>query len=469
MLIMSPTVYCKKKRSRDASMMIAWLACMTLYSAHVVLHPTYSLDAVNVILVGASLCAVAIALSHMLSHGVRVWSVFIALWFAFLALNGLNLSEMQTGKSVGDLYYLVALPLLFAAVIAPVERREIPFFKNPGGPSLAGFGLIDAMALLVIAVYIFFRFAFVEQTGMRFLTAGFGAESPELIGADGSGSGLVSLLMWLVVLLGSSARSKRVRRLSMVVVGLSCLLFLKRGVVVKIVLYYFLFYLGKKGLAAFSKKGFVVFLVAALVGCSIFAAWGDVRQHARGAGSDYSIGERIEARIDDNVASWVYAYTSLNYDVLKQCYIDQAPTGQFEELLKPVTRILLGGEIYERMDDGGSGRDLNGFNAPTFLGPFVRESGLLSCISVLLLGLMIRIVVAFSFKVGSSGVYYLVMSLASLAFFSNSFTSPYIVYAIIITLGASWLDRYVKISSFGLQESFVKRACNGSKREDRYR
>ena len=450
----------RQEHCRNTAIMLAWFACMTLYSVYVVLHPSYALNVVNVAIVAASLCAVAVALSHMFSHGVRVWSVFLVLWFTFLALNGLNISEMQANKSIGDLYYLVFLPLLFAAALVSAERCDIPFFRKGSSAARIDFGLVDVMALLTIFAYIIFRFESMEQTGVRFLTPGFGAESPELIGADGSGSGLVSLLMWLTILLGSSARNKYVRYLSIAVAGFSCLLFLKRGVVVKVVLFYVLYYLGRKGAAAFSKKGLILFLVAAIVGSAIFALWGDARQHASGAGSDYSIGARIEARIDNDVVTWMYAYTSLNYDVLKQCYIDQVPTGKFEELLKPANRILLGGEMYEQVDDDGPDRDLNGFNAPTFLGPFVRESGFLACISVLLLALAVRAAIVFSFKTNSVGVYFLTMATASLALFSNSFTSPYIVYAIIIALGILWLDRSVELSAVGLRREHIRKVCN---------
>lgn len=450
-----------KEYCRNASMVLVLFICMTLYSAYIVMYPSCELSGINLITAGASLCIVFASLNHVLSHGVRVWSVFLVVWFAFLAFNSLNISEMQIGKSMGDLYYYVFLPLLFAAVLAPAEQCEIPFFSEVRNSARIGFGLLDAIALLVILAYIVLRVDSIEQTGVRFLTPGFGAESPEKIGADGSGSGLVSLLMWLVILLGSNAQSKFVRYLSMAVIGASCLLFLKRGVVVKVVLYFVLFYLGKRGVEAFSKKGFAVFLVAVIVGCGVFALWGDARQHARGASSDYSISAKIESRIDNDVVSWVYAYTSLNYDVLKQCYIDQTPTGEFEELLKPVNRIVLGEKMYEGSEEDGVRRDLNGFNAPTFLGPFVEESGPLACFSILLLGLVVRITIALSLRVGSAGVYYLTMATASLALFSNSFTSPYIVYAIMISLGILWFDRSAQLSTLRLRRIRLGKVHDG--------
>lgn len=429
----------KSKTKAIGRGLVIWLVCMTLYVAYVLFHLDYSLGFVNVMIAGIAFAVFIYAVFDVSKNGLRVYTSFLVTYFIFLFFNNLNLSAMQVEKNLVDIYYFIFLPLVFTLPFASLDKR-VDFRRGGESRRLeSGISFLDLVTIVLIVLYLYIRFTSIEKTGLRFLSPGFDAEVASEIGASGEGTGLSTCLMWTIIMLIPSVRNKYIKLFSMAIILFTCIFLLKRGSMIKVLFFFVCYALVEIGPIRLSRKTFLIFLVIVLVGGYFFALWGDNRQKARGASSDYSVSSVMRSRVDNDTISWIYAYTALNYDVLKQFAIDGEPTGEFKELLKPVNRLIYGNQIYEETDFDFS-QSLNGFNSATFLTPFVKELGPYSMLSIVLLGFIIRLLIYFSATCNARGVYAMLVSNAGLAFFGNSFSTPTVAYAIVAALAVCCVE-----------------------------
>lgn len=435
--------------------LILWLGCMAFFVGFALLHRDYSIGLKNIMIAGVALAISIAGFSDMARNGIRIHSTFLALFFLALFFNNFNLSATQASKSFGDAYFFILLPVAFVLMFIGADRkvRLDPNDMRQGGK--VSFSFVDYAMVFIIVAYVFLRVLSFEDTGLRFFTEGFEAERSSEIGASGEGTGILTSLMWTIIMLLPCLKNKYVKWIAGLVIVLTCVFCLKRGVVIRVLLFFLCYLLILRGSFFFSRKGVLVLVLVALVGGYCFAVWGDARQMARGAASDYSVSSVIESRIDNDFISWTYAYTALNFDVLKQCYIDGEVTGEFTELMKPVKRFVHGAAMYDD-DENANLPSLNGFNASTFLGPFVRELGVFSIVSVLILGLLLRLLIQISSRVKAYGVYIMILSTVALAFFSNGFTSPNIVYAVLFALAICTINALVNVTA---AQNRIPRSC----------
>ena len=145
-----------------------------------------------------------------------------------------------------------------------------------------------------------------------------------------------------------------------------------------------------------------------------------------------AISNLLESRTDNMVINWAYGYTGINFDVLKQEFIEKEKTEEFKALFLPVIRILGGNKAIEEYNKTINTRGLNDFNASTFLSYYIRELGLFYFIDVILTALIVILLDWLCCLVGFKGGRLFLLMMTALTFFGNYYIMPNLFFTMII-------------------------------------
>ena len=244
-------------------------------------------------------------------------------------------------------------------------------------------------------------------------------------------SGVATMLTWLLLMM-IPVVCRKVKISISIIIMISVVLSASRGDLMKVGIYLIIAWMvvyGKQILKY--KKNFLKIMLLVLVILIIFGVWGNYRQKMRGWTST-TIGSLLESRTDNEIINWTFGYTGINFDVLKQIYIEEEKEYEFKALLVPIVRLVGGNtsvvSYYESLETHG----INGFNAGTFLAVFIRELGCLYFIDIILLGSLVGILNQLCIIVNFKGGRIFLITQTALAFFGNYYLNVNMFFSLIV-------------------------------------
>ena len=380
-------------------------------------------NSINMLLVFISTFFGGQAVWDIHEKGVNLSNVYVICFFGALLLNNLNISGLQKEKKIIDLYYFLFGPVIFLNILKLPEHLKIKIFKKA---CLNG----DFICLILTILCILCKWDIFKQTGIRLISNSWLSTQSNVFIIPGR-SGIANMLMWLTVMMFPIAKKKWIKILMAVVPVLCCVLSAKRGDLMRIFIFYGIYWMGSYGKYFLTKRNFTRLIIIIFIMLISFGLIGNFRQKKRGW-TTTTIGTLLESKINNDIVNWTYGYTAINFDVLKQEYIDQDKNIEFKALLVPMMRLFEGNEAVENYYESYSTNGLNGFNAATFLGDFIRELGVFYFIDVVLLGLIVAGLDILCSISGFKGGHILLIMMVALTCFGNYILNVNLFFTLIV-------------------------------------
>lgn len=382
----------------------------------------------NFLILLLSLIIFIFSVDSIKRNGIKSYNLFSAIYFLFLLLNTFNFSDLQLPKSLTDIYYFFTGPILFSLFLYLGEK--INFRK---GKIVKFFPLFN-IEMVVVLVWIIYLFCNIYI----YMTVGFRLLSDDLLRYQDKSeyivpgfSGLVGLTLWTLVIMIPHVKKRLSIPIIFSIILISGVLQFSRGNIFRVFLFLLLYFIITRRKDLFKRKFVIAIMVLIIVGSFLFAAFGDYRQYD--SGNSFNISTLLESNIDVGVIDWIFAYSAINFDVLKLFINNNEPTYYPASILKPIERLITGNNEIELIASEVSKVSLNGFNASTFLSGFIIDFGPLYIIEVMLLGFILGVFISILNKFGYTGIYVFILTLITMTVFGNYFTSPVFLYAIVVS------------------------------------
>lgn len=341
------------------------------------------------------------------SHLIFIFSFYIGLYF-----NTFMLSRFQTEKNYIDVYYFFTGPILFYLVLYFFENKSIKTIKYR--KRLIN---INVLYLIFLSSYILLKLYISSLVGWRissFDNSNF-LQSGSLYTVSGY-SGLAAILQWMLVIFSLNTK-RRYAIIGIIAIIIFSYLHVKRGDILRVALFYFIFYsfrIFKLSKSIRLKSNFnntfkiVVMLVLLLL---VFVYLGNIREELRG---------NTEAVLSNNIGidnapaylSWFYGYIPINYEVVR-FYFNTSPTNYPHALLKTI--ISPDSEVLN------SEHSINGFNASTILTSFIKDYGEFYFLEMILFAFVIGLLIKQAKKQQFLGCYVFISMILGYSFFGNYF------------------------------------------------
>lgn len=402
-----------------------------------------------------SLFLVMIGLNSMTKKGINTYNAFLCTFYIFLAINTFNISSLQTKKSIEDVYYYFVGSLMFVLLLYWGENKVL---KNGKIKSNLAFLSPECVVIILLAFYYFlFGYIFIK-TGIRLFSGNYLSTGTSAFVLPGI-SGLVYLLMWILLMYVPHVSVKLQLLIYVSTVVLSGICMVKRGDIMRITLFFILYYVYRLRNKIFSRKVLTRLVFLAFIFLLGFISLGNIRSMLRNGGegsiSDGSkINSFLESNIDVGNLAWIYSYSAINFDVLK-LYTSQEPEYSLRTIFLPITRIVDGSQgvvDYDTRVTVEQSKGLHGFNAATFMSNFITDLGLFYFIEIFILGIIIGLIIMFSKSNELIGIYVFNLMNVVMAVFGNYFTNPNYVFAMIGAAVALTFTRR-KVECNGLKSS----------------
>jgi len=366
-------------------------------------------------------------------NGLKIANAFLISFYFFLAVNCLGLSYLQRPKTLLDMYYFFFGPVLFYCALSLLENMRINIKKRITlkiQMDWVNWGLLVAFCGLYLFVF--------ATKGIRLFSTTLKSEQARLFVIPGV-SGLIDMLGWTLLMLSLNAKNKHLKWLMIVVPVLFTLLNASRTLTMRMGAFVVCLFLFSRGKKISSIKLISLILVIAILVVVLFGVWGNYRERISGWSNlaDIGISTALESKVDNDILGWLYGYSAINYDVLKQRIIEREFTVPFRHLFVPIIRAIGGSEAvgaYNAEIGKAFGKSLNGFNATTFLASPIMELREFYFIELLLLALIIGVCVMLSRAVGFRGAYVYFTMASIMSVFGDYYIDINGDYAIILGL-----------------------------------
>lgn len=389
---------------------------------------------------------VLFALNDLHLCGVNFTNVFAVSYFGALVLNSLRLSVFQEAKSFMDLYYFFLGPILFICIIRIFEknthRTEFKkIFKHSAIIIKSRY-----LSIMFLIIYIATKSIIFYYTGVRFFDdAWLSSQSDKYVVPVLSG--VNDIAMYLLLMQIPQIKNNKYKALLLVLVFVfSGVLMAKRGNMVRIFIYIFIYmlYSAKRKHIKKIKLSSILLLMLAISG---FAYFGNFRQEIRGDGQvNETIASNLGVDLRSPVLNWMYAYIGLNHDVLKKFYYQYENNYSLKSVFLPFGRLLYGNKWVEEFYNYYSTHGINGFNASTYLTYFIADWGELYFVVLIIFGLIIGLLIKGCMFLNYDGGIILLTSFGSLSFFGNYLINP----AVFLSLLIGMIVRYFQTRMGGL-------------------
>jgi len=383
---------------------------------------------------------VIFSIISILENGVNSYNIFFFIFYIFMMLNTFNVSDLQSMKNLVDMYFYFVGPIFFGICLYLGEKLFYHYFSNKNiniiNPNIFAFFLLFMYIFSWIYVY--------SITGIRlFDNQALTIYSSKYI-IPGI-SGVTKLIFWLLLIYFPHVNKHFKLSILVSTLLLQGVLYLKRGEIVRVLLFMFIYFLVKNGKKVFSKKNFMYIIIFAISIIIVFTLVGEYRQSLRMGDSEikFNINNFLQSNINNKYINWIYGYTALNYDVLSGILKDKPQLYKMQSIFLPMFRIFKGNNWVEKYYSENNSFNLRGFNASTFLSNYIIDLGYFYIIELLLLGLFVAFFIAYSKKHNYTGLYSYLVLLISLTFFGDYFTIPINFYAIIFS---AFLLRFTNIN-----------------------
>ena len=271
------------------------------------------IDFANLLLFICSLVILFFVFKSIKKYGIRTYSIFLFMFYLCLLFNTIKLSIYQEEKSIFDLYYLLVGPLLFALPLYLSEKVKklriyyLPFFN------------LKYIFICLFVLYIFLKIYISSIVGWRIESL---FETTYLVDGDSLSvpgySGLALSLQWTLLMM-SPYMSKKIAFIFVVVLVIFALLHVKRGDILRALLFYLIYFMHSSLKRDSFKKTLRKMVLYVCCILFVFVILGNLRQSARG-GSDSEIVKLSGLKINNEPLAWVYSYFAINYDILRKYY-----------------------------------------------------------------------------------------------------------------------------------------------------
>jgi len=385
-----------------------------------------------------SVLMMILALTKIQSSGLRIYSIFLLVHALFLGFNAYNLSTLQYIREFRHLYFIIPGIIILAACF---YLGEIKFCANriilPKRPMISSGVLVN----MILCVYMAGYLVLFTLKGSPFLSVIFSKSQYGIYhaySATGLGyyripilSGLLMMMNWFLLMLIPTV--KRPQKIMIIAATLlfSGVLMLSRGNIIRIMLFFILFGIYQQKNKIFSTKNVAIFILSIIIIISSFTMLGEYRHHSSNM-NKFNFSSVVQSHIDNKAVSWLYAYTSMSYDVLLQ-YQDYPIKNLPLSILQPILRLVGQQEIYENIYIECLNVRLknSGLNAATIFSGFVHDFGILYILEIVVFGLVIAGIVKLIILVQAQGAYIFILMLVAISIMGNYFSTPSFLFPVL--------------------------------------
>lgn len=354
------------------------------------------------------------------SHLIFLFSFYVGLYF-----NTFMLSSFQTEKDFIDIYYFFIGPLFFYFILYFFEIKDLYSVKYR--KKIVN---INVLYLLFLSSYIILKLYISSLVGWRIST--FYTSSHLQVGTlySVSGySGLAAILQWILVIF-SLYTKRKYAIVALISIIIFSYLHVKRGDILRIAVFYLLFYsfnIFYKHNSIKLKNNFknifkIVIMIILLLG--VFVYLGNRREELRGS-SEMIMANNIGIKDAPSYLSWFYGYIPINYEVVR-FYFNVSPTYHPNAILNTI--------ISQDVNNFNSEYSINGFNASTILTTFIKDYGEFYFLEMILFAIIIGFLIKLAKREKFTGCYIFILMILSYSFFGNYFEARSMFVTIVISL-----------------------------------
>lgn len=410
----------------------------------------------NILILALCILFISNGIRDMKRNGVDVSNIFICFYCLVLATNCLNISDLQKPKTIKDIYFYFVGPCIFYSIFCKIKKIKVPvkiscIYVKP-----------DYIGWLILSFSIITRLRIYLKFGIRFLSNTWQSSQIKNF-TEAGGSGITEMLMWLSIMLIPVVNKKLKIVTIAFAVTVSVLNVYRRNLIL-IFIYIVIYIISKNVRKAFTLKNMSRLILITLSVLIVFSIFGNYRQKQRGE-INFGIGSVLESHVQSDVVNWVYGYSSINFDVLKQNFIDQSPSWKFQELTLPFKRLFGGSkavsDYYDSVSDSMREHGLRGFNASTFLSAFIREFGYLYIFQIIILSLFVGILYLLCKIVNFQGGIIFLCMMTSMLIFYDYFLDINLLFSLLIGIiinGIFEISRNAPKESIDLSKNLIKLA-----------
>ena len=409
----------------NLAMLLLFVICNSLFD-------NGQISVINLSIFLASLISSDLGIYLFFKWGINNFSVFIILYGISLAVNTFHLSSMQTVKTIADFYYLFFGGFLFSLFLLWGEKQNKRGFIDTKIYLSA-----DMVADVLLVLYVLLYINIFSRTGIRLFSGQYiSKQTPSFIIPGASGA--AAMLTWVLLMLIPKVKTYKKILIVGITILFSGIFMFKRGDIMRILMFTILYYMFDNKKKIFSTKFLknIVFILLTLI--IVFFSLGNLRTKMRGSGteteSDISIDNLIKGNVKMGNAGWIYAYTAINFDVLK-LYYTESPENKFSTLLLPIKRISGGNKSVEDFINRPSDlmkRGINGLNGATFLSNYVLDLGILFILEIAVLGFIVAFLIRITKYYSCTGPYIFILLLTAITVMGDYYTVPNYVYSLCV-------------------------------------
>lgn len=409
----------------NLAMLLLFVICNSLFD-------NGQISVINLSIFLASLISSDLGIYLFFKWGINNFSVFIILYGISLAVNTFHLSSMQTVKTIADFYYLFFGGFLFSLFLLWGEKQN-----KRGIIDTKIYLSADMVADVLLVLYVLLYINIFSRTGIRLFSGQYiSKQTPSFIIPGASGA--AAMLTWVLLMLIPKVKTYKKILIVGITILFSGIFMFKRGDIMRILMFTILYYMFDNKKKIFSTKFLknIVFILLTLI--IVFFSLGNLRTKMRGSGteteSDISIDNLIKGNVKMGNAGWIYAYTAINFDVLK-LYYTESPENKFSTLLLPIKRISGGNKSVEDFINRPSDlmkRGINGLNGATFLSNYVLDLGILFILEIAVLGFIVAFLIRITKYYSCTGPYIFILLLTAITVMGDYYTVPNYVYSLCV-------------------------------------
>lgn len=379
---------------------------------------------VNFLIYSSTLFVTMVCLESIRKTNLQAWSWFGFCYFSCFWLNTLQLSSLDIPKTLYDFYIMFLGPLVFMFLLQWSEHIPVSTFKIK-----TRFIDLNFIYILLIVLYIYLSFFNYLNVGWRVTLI---QETHSIISGDKFtvpiSSGLWSVIAWTLLILSPHVKKSHAITAIIAIVIFSCILHVKRGDLIRIILFYITYFLMTKNNESkfpFNKKLLILALI--ISGVTLFVVFGQWRLAQSGSNAQTII-NITGVKIDSVFVAWLFAYIIVQFDVfsLSSAALNSISYQftDFNSLLMPISSVTDKPE--------NTLIPIKGFNAGTAFWSFVRDFGSLFFIEMILFWFLISGLIWVSKKTDCKGAYSFICMLCALMIFGNYFSNRSMILAIIL-------------------------------------
>jgi hypothetical protein len=379
---------------------------------------------INFIIYSVSLLIAIFCFISIHSSRASAWSLFGICYFLSLWLNSLQLSEFQVEKTVFDLYIMISGPLVFLLMLMFIEKIKVVPFQTQ-----FKFFELNFLYIGFIFSYIILSLYIHSLVGWRLDAI---QEHNKIISGDEFVvpvfSGLWAVISWIMVILAPHAKKRYAAIAIFLIIVFSGILHVKRGDIIRILLFFIVYLLATKQdffQQAKGKRSLIIALI--IMSVVLFVLFGQWRL-AQSGNNAQTIIDITGVRIESAYVAWIFGYIIVQFDVfsLSTSALVSFPysMNDLQILFSPISTALA-------LDDPLI--PINGFNAGTAFWSFYRDYGSLFFIEMFVFWLVISSLLLLSKKTNCKGAYCFTCLLCALMVFGNYFSNRSMIIAIILS------------------------------------